>query len=220
MNREFFEGVSIIGREAYAILCAESYLGTVYPGRDWSPVVDTMWEVVGSDRLDEWAYSFCDVIPEFLFEAGSFEEANFRDMTRERYDVLTDLLRDADENVNAIFTALYDIVMDYAYTAIPGTGEDTLEDLESVCLCLESRGVPLPDERAVAFSSFGEQHGWGSPSTPASSGETASVDGSSGGVGSVPAARETPSVAIHLHVALRQPTWEAKASTAQDAWPT
>jgi len=163
MNRTYFENISIIGREAYAILCTESYLNTVYSEKDWKPIIDTMWKAVESDKRDEWAYSFCDIIPEYLFEPESFEAANFRSMTKDQYDTYTGLLIDTDENVNIIFTALYDIIMDYAYTSIPGTGEDTLDDLESICACLEEKGVALPDERIVAFSAFTQRNGWGEP---------------------------------------------------------
>lgn len=163
MDREFFKGISIIGRETYAILCAERYLENMYPDKDWKPITNVMWEVVSCTARDEWAYSFCDIIPEYLFEADNYELGGFDNMTKSQYDTYTSLLKDTDENVNVIFTALYDIVMDYAYTSISEYGEDTLEDLEAVCGCLEEKGIALPDKTLVAFSSFSECNGWGHP---------------------------------------------------------
>ena len=113
-----YDSLSIRERVAYLIMCFERYVKHKYPERDMTLPAEFMWNVInGSGYLDESAYRYMDIIPEFLFETDSFETADMVDMTREEYDVLVHLLPRAedDPDLNTIMTRIYDVAMEFAF---------------------------------------------------------------------------------------------------------
>ena len=52
---------------AYLILCAELYVKTLNPDKDWSVLSKWMWDAT-SEYWDEWDSKFMEIIPEFLYE--------------------------------------------------------------------------------------------------------------------------------------------------------
>ena len=49
-----FENISVTGRIAYGIMCAEEYLVYKYPDKDWVVVFKAFWEITNLELWDEW----------------------------------------------------------------------------------------------------------------------------------------------------------------------
>ena len=51
-----FENISIRGRIAYGIMCAENIALASFPERNWHPVFERLWSIMDGDVYwDEWA---------------------------------------------------------------------------------------------------------------------------------------------------------------------
>ena len=94
---------TLLARIAFAIMCFERYVISVYPNIDFSSVAAMMWQIVdGSDYLDEASYRFGEIIPEYLFEFHDYKSAGFDSLTQEQYDHFSSILNDADQNLNTL----------------------------------------------------------------------------------------------------------------------
>ncbi len=162
MNRNDFIDVSMIGRAAYAVMCAEKYAVTKYPDRNWKPLFNWMWELT-SDYFDEWYYRFMEILPEYLYEFDNYKDANFEYLTEEDYDYYSSFLKDIDSNMSSLLEIPAKISMVYCYMPIPGRGNESIDLLLDAARILEENGIEPPDTSAVAFSSFSEKDGWGEP---------------------------------------------------------
>lgn len=62
-----FKMISIRGRIAYGIMCAESYALSKHPERDWRPLFRVLWGISQDDVYwDEWASDVIDRLPEVV----------------------------------------------------------------------------------------------------------------------------------------------------------
>lgn len=67
--------LSMTGRFCYLFMCIETYLITLYPEKNWTPVVERCWQWTKNYWNKGWdIYSV--VVPEFLFESENYEQAN------------------------------------------------------------------------------------------------------------------------------------------------
>lgn len=162
MNMRQFEGISLLGRISYAIMCAERYLTALHPDRDWRPLFELLWSICDEGTFwDEWSSKVLDVVPEYLFEFSSFEESDFDYLDKEGYETMKSLLVDHDAGTDVLLEGIVDMEEAYAYTEVSGIGEESLDILGSVVKVLEDARIPLPNPQAVAFSSFEECGGRG-----------------------------------------------------------
>lgn len=170
MNNDIFKTISMNGRMAYSILCVEQYLLSRYPQKDWSPLSEKMWAVT-SMSWDEWAETFMEVIPQYLFEFGCYEESDFEFLNKSEYDLFRALYdgvsdgkyEDATDSVNRLLLGLYQMEEVYSYSSIPGYGQESIELIKATQDILMVDDVSLPDVDEVSFSSFEEREGWGNP---------------------------------------------------------
>ena len=80
--------ISIRGRVAYLILCFEQYVTVQYPDRDWKSVDDMMWKICDdSDFIDNSAYRYMEIIPEYLYEFDTYEELDFDYLSEADYEM-------------------------------------------------------------------------------------------------------------------------------------
>ena len=162
MDMKQFEGISLLGRISYAIMCAESYFTVTHPDRDWRPLFELLWSICDEGVFwDEWADRVLEVIPEYLFEFPSFEQSDFSYLDENVYNAMRSLLHDHDAGADTLLEGIRDMEEAYAYTEIDGIGEESLDILGGIVEVLEGATVPLPDPKAVAFSSFEECGGRG-----------------------------------------------------------
>lgn len=158
-----FRNVSWNGRIAYAIMCAIKYLSTKYPHKNWTPLFEKLWNATGEMFLDEWSKRIIDILPDCFFEFPSFEKSDFNYLTKSEYEIFKDLYNGLDEDFATLIEAIHSMEEIYAFTNIPGYGEESLKILEDIASMLEKENIPLPDPKLVEFSKFSEKNGWGEP---------------------------------------------------------
>ena len=155
-----FSNISMNGRVAFSVMCAERYALAKYPEKDWKPLFTWMWQVT-SDYFDEWFYRFMEILPEYLYEFDNYKDADFDYLTKEQYAYYAEFLKDIDKSMETLINIPADISMVYCYTCIPGKGEESLELVQKAINILEDNNIDLPDPEDVAFSPFTEKYGWG-----------------------------------------------------------
>ena len=157
-----FSDISLCGRIAYVIMCAERYALKKFPNKNWKPLFSWMWKVT-SDYFDEWYYRFMEILPEYLYEFDNYKDADFEFLSEEDYKYYSDFLKDIDKNMQELMTIPAKISMVYSYTVIPGIGKESIKLVEKAIKILKENEIELPDPEAVAFSRFSEKDGWGNP---------------------------------------------------------
>ena len=155
-----FETVSMNGRIAYAIMCAERYASKKYPNKDWKPLFEWMWKVT-SDSFDEWYYRFVEILPEYLYEFDNYKDAEFDYLSEKDYNYYSTFLKDIDKNMEELLVIPTEIAMIYCYTVIPGKGQESIALVKKSIKLLEDNDIDIPDPAEVEFSSFDEKNGWG-----------------------------------------------------------
>lgn len=161
MNTNQFKQVSLVGRIAYGIMCAEYYAKATYPDKDWTPLFKNMWAITNAQYWDEWANKYIEVIPEYLFEFPTYEASDFEYLSKPEYDVFTKLQRNTSPLWNNILKKIYEMEEIYAYSTIPGIGLESISILSEIIKILDEAGIQLPPIEKVAFSHFEEREGWG-----------------------------------------------------------
>ena len=157
-----FAPISMIGRFAYTVMCAEKYAVVKYPGKDWKPFFSWMWKGT-EDCFDEWYYRFMEIMPEYLYEFDSYKEAAYDYLSEEDYNFYSGLLRDIDKDMEQLLVIPAEISMVYCYTSIPGEGKESIDLVKKAIRILEKNNIESPDPKQVEFSSFDQKNGWGEP---------------------------------------------------------
>ena len=161
MKRNYdFSNISMNGRAAYAVMCAERYALAKFPDKDWKPLFTWMWQIT-SDYFDEWYYKYMEILPEYLYEFDNYKDAEFDYLSENDYDYYADFLRDIDKNMETLMVIPADIAMVYCYTTIPGKGKEGIDLVNKAIQILRENGIELPDSKSVEFSPFSEKDGWG-----------------------------------------------------------
>lgn len=155
--------ISIRGRVAYLIMCAESYIVAKYPNRDWSPVVESMWKICDkSDYIDNSAYRYLEIIPECLYDRESFSVSKFDYLSETEYNTFISLIPKDDEDLNCLMHSIYDVAIEYAYCGIPKGAPDTIPYIEDVEQILHDSGLALPDVSLLS-GYVDPEDWWGDP---------------------------------------------------------
>ena len=111
MNAKNFDNISIRGRVAYIILCFERYVIAKYPDADWTRVDDMMWKICDeSDYIDNSAYKYMEIIPEYLYEFSDYDSADFEYLSKEDYEYYISVIPMDDEKLNTIMHPLIQAV--------------------------------------------------------------------------------------------------------------
>jgi len=167
VDQRDFTCVSILGMVAYCTMCLESYVLEAYPERSFSLIMRLAWGIVGPNGyIDENAYHYMEAIPEYLFEFGDYEAAEFEHLTREEFNEFRGLLDPGDQTLNLVMHRIYDVAMCYAYTAVENPPREAVNLVFDVVDCLGKHGIQLPDFSLVKSFSFSEFHGWGAHISP------------------------------------------------------
>ena len=155
--------VSLIGRIAYAIMCAEKFAIEKYPTKNWSMIFKPFWQVANFKAVDEWAWLIMEYMPKYLFEFENFKDAEFEYIDESTFYKLRNIYEGVDDSLNQILLAIRAIEEEYAYSNIPGCGEISLEYLDEIITILKNNNIEPPDLDTVLFSKFSERNGWGNP---------------------------------------------------------
>jgi len=155
--------LSIRGRIVYLIMCFEKYVSSLYPDRNWSEVSEMMWKICdSSDYIDNSAYRYMEIIPEYLYEFDNYKDAEFDFLSEDEYKMFTSIVPSDDANIEVLMHSIYSVAMEYAYTGIPSGAPDTLPYIENVEAVMCNHQIELPDISKV--ESFTDpEHWWGMP---------------------------------------------------------
>ena len=155
--------ISIRGRVAYLILCFEQYVTVQYPDRDWKSVDDMMWKICDdSDFIDNSAYRYMEIIPEYLYEFDTYEELDFDYLSEADYEMYKSIIPKDDPDLNTIMHSIYSVAMEYAYTAIPKGAPDVIPYIQAAESALKTKHIVLPSVSALE-GFVDEQDWWGDP---------------------------------------------------------
>ena len=147
-----FKTVSIRGRIAYGIMCAESYALAKHPERDWRPLFQVLWRISRHDVYwDDWASDVIDGLPETILSDDPRDREGMNQAVLDRFRVL---YRGMPESFGRILSDILDIEEADAYTVVEGHGAAALESLQDLIDTMEEEGVDLPDPRAVSSMEF------------------------------------------------------------------
>jgi len=164
MMKTIYDKLSIRGRVAYAIMCFENYVNFKYPDKDMSNVAEIMWKIIDdSDYIDNSAYRYMEIIPEYLYEKDNFASLEFEFLSEQEYNYFISLLPNPnnDPDLNTIMHRIYDIAMKYAYTVVELDSWETKEYLQEVSNILEKNNIPTPDIEKIPKYEWDDSHGWG-----------------------------------------------------------
>lgn len=142
-----FKTISIRGRIAYGIMCAERYVLTMHPERDWKSLFQVLWGISQDDVYwDEWASDVIDRLPEMVLsdDPRDWEETDPDVLERCRA-----LYRGMPEAFDRILSGIVDIEEADAYTVVEGHGTAALESLQDVIDVMRAEGIELPDPTPV-----------------------------------------------------------------------
>lgn len=163
MKENRFENVSITGRIAYGIMCAEEYLLQKYPDKDWTIILEYFWKITNLELWDDWMDETIEIIPEYLFEFDDYRSSDFEFLTEDKYNILKKIYESTNKDVNTLLEMVYDLASSHAYSSIKGKGEESLRRLEEITTFLEEKGILVPDIGEVQSHPFSEKNGWGKP---------------------------------------------------------
>ena len=100
MNGTGFENMTLLARIAYAVMCFERYATHKYPNKDMSAVSELMWKIIdSSDYIDNSAYRYMEIIPEYLFEAAKAVDLKLSVFTVDDIEALLRLVPVIDGNI-------------------------------------------------------------------------------------------------------------------------
>lgn len=158
-----FGDISLRGRMAYVIMCAERYALAKKPDAEWHLVFENLWSIADDIMWDDWSDRVIDLLPEYIYELDAYNPDEFSWLDEDSFTLLKQLYTGMGETWATILKNLVDMEEIYAYTSIPGTGFESIALAEEVIQLMDKEGIPLPAISQVAFSSFSENGGRGNP---------------------------------------------------------
>lgn len=161
MNNDKFDNVSIVGRIAYGIMCAENYLLGKYPEKNWTTVIEYFWKITNMEFWDEWADVVIEIIPEYMFEFKDYKSSGFELLSEEKYNELKDIYINTGNDVNEILKMVYELANSHIYSSIKGKGQESLEQLNRIIEYIKKHNIDLPDDKEILLHSIDERNGWG-----------------------------------------------------------
>lgn len=163
MNYYDFENISVVGRIAYGIMCAEEYLIQKYPDKNWTIIFQDFWKITNLELWDNWMDEIIEIIPEYLFEFDDYHSSEFEFLTEAKYNELKKVFDNTNNDVNIILKMVYELANSHAYSSINKNGQESLLQLKKIIIFLEKEGINLPEMKEVQTHLFSERNGWGNP---------------------------------------------------------
>ena len=157
------EDISLRGRMAFAIMCAERYALSKKPEGDWEFVFSEFWRIADDIYWDDWADRVIDLLPEYIYELDCYDADEFSWLDEKGFDILKGLYSEMGDDWALLLQDIVDMEEAYAYTSIPGTGQESIKSVDNILGILEKNSLEPPSLDKVKFSSFSERDGRGEP---------------------------------------------------------
>ena len=147
-----FKKISIRGRIAYGIMCAENFALTNHPERDWRPLFKVLWGIARDDVYwDEWASDVIDRLPETVF---SDDPRDFEELDSEVLEQFRALYQGIPDTFNRILADIVEIEEADAFSVVEGYGATAFESLQDLIAAMQAEGMELPDQELIASMLF------------------------------------------------------------------
>ena len=147
-----FKKISIRGRIAYGIMCAESFALTKHPERDWRPLFKVLWGIARDDVYwDVWASDVIDRLPETVC---SDDPRDFEELDSEMLEQFRALYQGMPEAFNRILADIVEIEEADAFSVVEGYGAAALESLQDLIDAMQAEGMELPNQEPIASMLF------------------------------------------------------------------
>ena len=162
MKYKDFDSLSGKARIAYASLCLEKYVLAKYPDVDFSEVIDKAANI--ADNLcgvDVNAYTFCDLIPEYLYEHGEYRKEAFYYLTEAKYCEFEKIIPSNDAKLNTIMMAIADLALDFPAEDVRENSTELTKILFKAIHVLEEENIDLPDLTPLLPYNNYAASGWG-----------------------------------------------------------
>ncbi len=174
--RERFRQITMTGRLIYIFMCIERYLVSLYPGRDWTPVAERMWNRTKScEGWDEGTPGdlYREIVPErimrFYRHGYGYEKLNpmvfDRKLSPEDYTEIRKLYEgisrgDPEEEINQMVGIPEQLIYKVNLRNHDPDFADqmTVEMIMKAESILKKREIQLPDASRIEGYSF-ERHG-------------------------------------------------------------
>lgn len=161
MNKKDFKNISMNGRLAYQLMCVERYLVSKYPNKDFTKLMELLWQVTNGMYWDTFSDYVMDLEPSTLFEFNTYEEQEWLRLSKEEYKELTPCMKGLDNVVDDLFETLKEQTFVYAYTEVPKNTKESIDIVFDTIKFLKQEKIKLPDVKLVEFSTIDQQDGWG-----------------------------------------------------------
>ena len=161
MNKKDFKNISMVGRLAYQLMCAERYFTYKYPNEDFTELFKLLWPVTNGMYFDTFSGYIVEIEPSCMLEFDSYEEQEWMYLTKEQYDIFKPLIQKFDQEDEDFMETLKDQAEVYAYTVVPKDTSESIDIVFDTIKFLKKHKIPLPDIKLVEFSTIDQRRGWG-----------------------------------------------------------
>ena len=96
-----FQSITLTGRLCYIFMCMERYLTGMYPGRDWTPVAEHMWQWTSQQYWDHSLQRYWEIVPDLVVYMDDLRETELIERIGCRRN------KEPDRNDFAELTALF-----------------------------------------------------------------------------------------------------------------
>ena len=161
MNKKDFENISMNGRLAYQLMCVERYLVSKYPNKDFTKLMELLWQVTNGMYWDTFSGYLIEFNKSCFFEFDTYEEQEWLYVTKEQYELFKNLISELDDNDESILETLKDQAEVYAYTVVPKNTKESIDIVFDTIKFLKQEKIKLPVIKLVEFSTIDQRNGWG-----------------------------------------------------------
>ena len=177
-NYSQFENITLRGRMCYLFMCIETYLVTLYPHKNWTPVARRMWQALNQEYLENAEDIYSEAVPEYILEFATYQETNIRafdgNLKKEDYDEITACFQEITQgNSNEEICQVLMLPCKFldiceCCTGFSDAEPSILKLLRRIEEILCNYNIPLPDITLITSFSFDRNHStewekWGKP---------------------------------------------------------
>ena len=161
MTKKDFKTISMNGRMAYQLMCAERYFTYKHPKLDFKELFKLLWQVTNGMWWDTFSAYIIELEPSFMLEKENYEDDEWLHLTKTQHDLFKPLISEFDEEDEEFMETLKDQAEVYAYTVVPKDTSESINIIFETIDFLKNNNIELPDFSLVQFSTIDQFNGWG-----------------------------------------------------------
>ncbi len=161
MNKKNFINISMNGRLAYQLMCAEKYFVNKYPNKDFTELFHILWKVTNGMYWDTFSGYLIELKKEYFFKVSSYDDRNWLYLTKKQYDLFKPMVSEFDDEDEALLLTLIDQAEVYAYTVVPKDTSESIDIVFETIEFLKKRKIKLPDIKLIEIYTIDQMDGWG-----------------------------------------------------------